>query len=242
MFIHLCSHYNLLFDHETYLAKSSSSRWLNLLITACPFVHWISLFVYLVFNLRSLPIETFGEEFALSISGLLVAYRLFAFNRNRQQISELIEELNGLNRRFRNEDETLWKLSHRIHYGQVVIASLMTVIGGGIGVPQAMFAIYSGQLYYHHIFPVDTSTFSTAFFVIWAFQFFTVCCCSICSCLQECILIDWFVQLSFNYYALTRKAQELRKGGGEGDGEGFNEDVELEKLMEIIRISQQLQR
>lgn len=227
-----------MFDQETYATKSIAAKWLNFFVTACPFVHWISLFVYLVFNLRFVAIDTFCEEFALSIGGLLVAYRLFAFNRNREQISELVQELNNLNRRFRMEREGLSRLSHRIHYWQLVIGTCMTVVGGGIGLPQAAFAIYSRQLYYDHIFPVDTSEFSVAFFVIWAFQFLTVCSCSICSCLQECILIDWFVQLSFSYYALNQKAEELRRVSKEE----LKEKEEYEKLMEIIRISQQLER
>lgn len=189
-------------------------------------------------NLRSVPIETFGEEFALSIGGLLVAYRLFEFNRRRKVLSEIIEELNELNKKLQSERTEFYLLNSRIHSWQLKVGAFMTGMAVVIGIPQAAFAIYSGQIYYNHFFPVDTSEFSVAYFIVWAFQSFTVISCCTCSSLQECTLVDWFIQLSLNYYTLNRKAEELRSEcGGEID-----EEVEYQKLIEIIKLDQQLER
>lgn len=233
------SHLNLLYDQETYATRTSRQKILNLFITLCPFVHWISLFFYLLINLRSLPIETVGEEFALSIGGLLVAYRLLVFNKNRRELSEIVDELNTWNLNLRRYRADFNHLSDRIQYWQMKIGSFMTIMGGGIGVPQAVFALYSGRLYYNHFFPVDTSDYSWAFFAVWIFQFFTVCSCTICSCLQECILTDWYIQLSFNYYTLNQRALELRRAPV---NDRVDESKEMDKLLDIIRTYQEMEQ
>lgn len=203
-------------------------------------MHFISLFIYLLFNLLSLPIEILAEELSLSIGGLLVAYRLYNFNKHRRVLSELIDELNLLNWTHRTEREEFSRLNYVIHYWQLVIGTLMTTMGGGIGIPQAAFAMYQGILYYNHIFPVDTSGYTTAYYVLWAFQSFAVTSCTITSTLQECMLIDCYVQLSFNYYMLNRKAEALRWNAN--GSIIIDEELEYDKLIQIIKGSQQLER
>lgn len=187
-----------------------------------------------------MPIERFSEQFALSIGGLLVSYRHYEFNAGRANVTEIIAELDSLNRQFRREEKWFSVLSNRVHYWQLIIGTVITCMGGGIGVPQALFALYSGKLYYDHIFPVDTSEVSTAFFVIWAFQSFTVCSCATCSSLQECSLTDCFIQLTLNFHVLNEKARQLRRR--RDFDQGIDEEAEYAKLIEIIRLSQQLKR
>lgn len=183
-----------------------------------------------------MALETFAEELSLSIGGLLVSYRIIKTIQERKELSENIAELNELNSRFRAERKEFAEVSKQIYYWQTVIGSFMTVIGAGIGVPQSLDAIYSEKLYYDHIFPVDTSEYSTAFYLVWAFQSFSVVSCCIWSCLLECVFIDGFVQLSFAHYVLNRKAEGLR---WQVD---IDEEAEFEKLIEIVVLSQQLKR
>lgn len=183
-----------------------------------------------------MALETFAEELSLSIGGLLVSYRILKTIANRQVLSEVIAELNDLNRRFRTDQREFAEVGQRIYYWQTVIGSFMTVMCALIGLPQSLFAIYSEKLYYDHIFPLDTSEYSVAFYLVWAFQSFAVVSCCIWSCLLECVFIDGFVQLSFGHYVLNRKAEELRWQIN------IDEEGEYKKLIEIIDLSQQLKR
>lgn len=203
----------------------------------CPFVHWVSLFICLCINYNSMPIDKCGEAIALSIGGLIVVYRIIEFNRKRAVISNIVEDLNLIKKIVTQERKEFCELSQRIHFWQYRIGTTMTIIGGGIAIPQALFALHFQDLYYDHLFPVDTSEMSLEFLVVWVFQSFTVFTCTICSCLQECILTDCFIQLIFNYYALNVRAEELRwSNGGKVD-----EEREYEKLIQIIKDYQKLE-
>lgn len=183
-----------------------------------------------------MSLEVFAEEIALSIGGILVTFRLYKIISKRKEVTSWVQELDALNQRFRKENKIYSDLSRRIHFWQTLIGGVMTMIGAAIGIPQALFALYTQKLYYDHILPLNTSAMSFNFYLVWAFQFFTVVSCTIGSTLLECIVIDWFVQLSFCFFVQNHKASLLRKS------EKLDEEVEFEKLLEIIKTHQQLER
>lgn len=169
-----------------------------------------------------------GEDISFSIGGMIVAIRLFLFNYQRSVVSSIVRELNEYNQELR-KDSRGRELSNFVHYWQVLIFGSVTVLGGGIAIPQTIFAIYSQSPYYEYALPIKTTDFSLGFWLICIFQGFTITASTITSCFQECIVNDMFTQMILNCRLINLRLKSLRCG------KEINEEEEVEKLKKIIK-------
>lgn len=232
------SRWNLLFDEEHYQRKTRAQKILNLLIMCCPFVHWSSVFLAILFNLDNFSLPLMGEDIAFSIGGMMVSMRLVQFNRCRAEVSSILRELNQWNQEMRSEPAGR-ELGNLVHYWQLVVFGTVTSIGSFIAIPQTVFAVVTGRPYYNNIFPMDTTRRSPGFWVVCTFQLFTLVSSTFSSCLQECILNDMFTEVSVYCYNLNRRIQRLREVDSE---EKVDEDEEYARLLKIVRDVQGMER
>lgn len=232
------SRWNLLFDEEHYQRKTAAQKIVNLLIMCCPIVHWSSVFLAVLFNLDNFSLPVMGEDIAFSIGGMLVAIRLVQFNRCRAEVSSIVRELNQWNMEMRSEPAGR-ELSNLAHFWQLVFFGTVTLIGSFIAFPQTVFAVVTAKPYYNHVFPVDPTGRTIGFWVVCAFQLFTLVSSTFSSCLQESILNDMFTEVSMYCYNLNRRIQRLREVNEEGK---VDEDVEYARLLKIVRDVQGMEK
>lgn len=205
---------------------------------ACPFVHWISVILYIVLHFDDTPLVTMGEDIAFSIGGLIVGIRLIKYNKQRSDVSKIVHELNFKNQELRtNPKFREWSNSLLCH--QLIIFFSATSLGAFISIPQTVFAIHIGRPYYQNAFPLDTTNRSTAFWIVCLFQAFTLTTSTISSCLQECIVTDWFLQAYLHFRAINHRIANLRKAE---TGEKLNEKEEFDKLLAVIKDIQGLEK
>lgn len=235
---YLLSDWNLLYDEQTFKTKTPLQKTINFLLMACPFVHWISVILFILLHFEDTSLVMMGEDVAFSIGGLLVGIRLIKYNKQRSYVSQIVHELNLKNQELRrNPQFRQW--SNLLLYGQILVFGLATALGSLIAVPQTLFAIYIGRPYYQNALPVDSTNYSTAFWIVCLFQAFTLTTSTFSSCLQECIVVDWFLQAYLHFRAINHRIVNLRQA--ELD-EQLDEKEEYDKLVAVIKDIQEIEK
>lgn len=193
---------------------------------------WVFLLIRLVGDFDVLPISRIAEGFSLSLGGFLLYLSFVLFNLKRDLITKAIVDIDS---KFRSVEaspvlmEKWWKSARKIHVLEIKVLTGCVVVGLLIGIPPIVYTLCRGQLLYETIIPLSDKSYTFTWWLQYIYQATSLLYSGIFFSLKEFINMSLFYQLSFLMRLQSDKILELCQDPN------FDPDVELKKLVDIIR-------